>query len=89
MFPLIWSRIGLMFLFLFPVCHTLIQADTKAFKIIDDPDLDAALADVREEFLESHPTVTRLDATILVLDKEGAWRGVLTIPIPLPIPPAR
>jgi protein phosphatase methylesterase 1 len=48
-------------------------ADTRAFKIVDDPKLDTAISAAREEFLQGKP-FDRLDATILVPAADGAWR---------------
>jgi protein phosphatase methylesterase 1 len=48
-------------------------ADTRAFKIVDDPALDAAVAEARAEFLKTKP-FNRLDAAILIPEPDGSWR---------------
>jgi len=48
-------------------------ADTSAFKIVDDPKLDKAVAETREEFLKKRK-YDRLDATVLLPDLDGTWR---------------
>ena len=48
-------------------------ADTQAFTITDDPDLDAAVAQVRADFLAMKPYIDRLDVTILRPNGDGTW----------------
>jgi hypothetical protein len=48
-------------------------ADTGAFTIVDDPALDAAVAQARSVFLTRAP-FDRLDCTILVEQPGGTWR---------------
>lgn len=67
-------KIGLITFVLLVIFSMMLNADTKAFKIIDDPAMDEAVAEAREKFLKSHPTVTRLDAAILVLQPDGSWK---------------
>jgi hypothetical protein len=54
------------------------RADTAAFTIVNDPQLDAALANARSNFLaqraQNQPSFNRLDVTILVPDTNGTWR---------------
>ncbi len=50
------------------------RADTSAFTITNDSQLDAGLAQARATFLAMKPYVTRLDATILVPNANGTWR---------------
>ncbi|MCX7963192.1 MAG: serine hydrolase [Candidatus Sumerlaea chitinivorans] len=52
---------------------TPLRADTRAFKIVDDPLLDAAVAEARAEFMRNKP-FDRLDATILIPAEDGSWR---------------
>jgi protein phosphatase methylesterase 1 len=49
-------------------------ADTQAFTITNDPALDAAVAQVRANFLALKPYVTRLDIAILLPNGDGTWR---------------
>jgi protein phosphatase methylesterase 1 len=49
------------------------RADTRAFKIVDDPALDEAVAQARSEFMCDKP-FNRLDVALLVPDTDGAWR---------------
>lgn len=48
-------------------------ADTTAFTIVDDPALDAAVAQARAEYLAT-AFFSRLDATILIEQPDGSWR---------------
>jgi protein phosphatase methylesterase 1 len=49
-----------------------LKAETKVFKIVDDPKLDLAVAQARAEFLRSKP-FDRLDIALLVRDADGTW----------------
>lgn len=42
-------------------------------KIIDDPQLDAAITEVRSQFLATQP-FNRLDVVLLLPNKDGSWR---------------
>jgi hypothetical protein len=63
---------------LFALCSLLCVGKT-AFaaptlpKIIDDPQLDAAIAEVRSQFLATQP-FKRLDVVLLLPNKDGTWR---------------
>lgn len=50
-----------------------VSAETRAFKIVDDPALDAAVAEARNEFMRGQP-FNRLDVALLVPDSDGSWR---------------
>lgn len=49
-------------------------ARPQAIPIVDDPALDAAVADARQQFLDSKPYVSRLDVALLVPAGDGTWR---------------
>lgn len=49
------------------------KAETRAFKIIDDPRLDLALAEARAEFMRLKP-FDRLDAALLVRESDDTWQ---------------
>jgi protein phosphatase methylesterase 1 len=51
-------------------------ADTGAFTIVDDPSLDAAIAQVRDDYLamQVNTGFTRLDCTLLIPAADGTWR---------------
>ncbi|MBX7246364.1 MAG: serine hydrolase [Candidatus Sumerlaeaceae bacterium] len=57
----------------YPMKAKAATSDTKAFKIVNDKKLDAAVAEARAEFMKGKP-FDRLDATILLPGKNGAWR---------------
>lgn len=50
-----------------------VPADTSAFKIVDDPALDKAVAEARAEFLKKR-RYDRLDAVLLLPNADGSWR---------------
>ncbi|HPB32461.1 MAG TPA: hypothetical protein PLB62_13485, partial [Candidatus Sumerlaeota bacterium] len=49
-------------------------ADTQAFTITNDSNLNTIIAQARADFLAIKPYVTRLDATILVPGTNGTWK---------------
>jgi protein phosphatase methylesterase 1 len=49
------------------------RADTQVFTILDDANLNQAVAQVRSDFLAIKPYVSRLDVTILVPNPDGTW----------------
>jgi protein phosphatase methylesterase 1 len=65
-------------LILFQCFSVALRADTAAFTIVNDPQLDSALAAARANFLalraQNQPAFNRLDAVILVRDSNGTWR---------------
>ncbi|MCX7626350.1 MAG: class A beta-lactamase-related serine hydrolase, partial [Candidatus Sumerlaeaceae bacterium] len=48
------------------------NAETRAFKIVDDPQLDLAVAEARAEFMRLKP-FDRLDAALLVRESDDTW----------------
>ncbi|MEQ8818749.1 MAG: serine hydrolase [Sumerlaeia bacterium] len=56
----------------FSLCHST-AADTTAFTIVDDDALDAAIAEVRAEFLATQ-SFDRLNACLLLPDGDRTWR---------------
>lgn len=56
-------------------CVSESRADTRYFTLVDDPALDRAVAEAREEYLATRPTpLTRVDAVILLPNPDGSWR---------------
>jgi len=55
------------------LCVSIGRADTSAFTIVNDPALDAAVANARSRFLASR-TFNRLSATLLVKQPDGSWK---------------
>jgi len=49
-------------------------ADTQAFTIVNDSQLNTIIAQARANFLAAKPYITRLDATILVPGSNGTWK---------------
>jgi len=69
-----WRKAWIVSFFLITgIMCTSLRADTRAFKIVDDPLLDAAVAEARAEFMRNKP-FDRLDATILIPSEDGSWR---------------
>ncbi len=67
-----WGRLAGLATFLL-LSHAMILGETREFKIVDDPALDVAVAEARQEFLAGKP-FDRLDAAILIPDGQETWR---------------
>lgn len=67
-----WIAAILTFIVVQDVWSQEITCDGTTFTIVNDANLDAAIASARQKFLQSRPTpVTVLDATVLVPHRDG------------------
>lgn len=67
-----WVRLVMLATF-WTLSYAMIRGETREFKIVDDPALDVAVAEARQEFLAGKP-FDRLDAAILLPDGPETWR---------------